>query len=831
MLSSVTVNGQNPNVPNNTGGAVTLSHTFAATDTRTATNIVIKTQPTKLAYTHGDPLDLTGLAVTLTFDDASTDDEAAADFTAKNITANPAHGTHLIRSTHNNQPVMITYGSLPQLTTGNLTVNKAPGTFGAHAAVNTIYTPGLRLSNVTLPAGYAWSAPSTSLNAGNNQPFAATYTDPSGNYESASGTIIVNVAKAIGAAVSAPTLNTSTHNSITINPITVSTGQSIEYVKNSTNAVPLTGWQAGTIFGGLNAGTTYYFFARSVGNGNYETGAASTGAAIATKQYTENEIIGYWVDDTGELSVGNGGQGSAVTVQYGGSVTFTADGAGYSSQSWMLNGNAIGTGASYTFDTADDDKEAGRNYVIGLTVQKGGKFYFIEFTVTVVGGQLFTVAFSANGGSGTMPDAQTAIAGSSIILPSGSGLTMSGYAFGGWNTNIAGTETNYSAGSPYTPVSNVTLYAKWTPVFFTVAFNANGGSGTMPNAQTAIAGSSITLPSSSLTMSGYTFGGWNTNSAGTGANYNAGDSYTVNSSVTLYARWIYTVVFNSNGGSGTVPTAQVIPGSSITLPSGDGLTRNGYIFSGWNTNADGMGTNYDAGASYTVNNSTTTLYARWIWADGSEAVPFPLVVNTWTDGSITSNASGSAVWYSFNVTSGTIYYVWWNDRDDGNSAKTLDVKVSASYSSGTSIFSSIDFGWTNPRSFTANISGTVKVKVEPYTSGRTGTFAVAYSTNSTRPSSTSRNTRTVTIDMYDSYNNGWDGNGALRINVNGVDIATDVKVQTTSSGTNTPSNQGSTSWSGSNALIYRLRNTSGTTGSNYLTNTANGALLGSFTVQ
>lgn len=37
-------------------------------------------------------------------------------------------------------------------------------------------------------------------------------------------------------------------------------------------------------------------------------------------------------------------------------------------------------------------------------------------------------------------------------------------------------------------------------------------------------------------------------------------------------------------------------------------------------------------------------------------------------------------------------------------------------------------------------------------------------------------TRNITIDMFDSYGDGWGGNGALRINVNGIDIANNVRV-------------------------------------------------------
>jgi uncharacterized repeat protein (TIGR02543 family) len=73
----------------------------------------------------------------------------------------------------------------------------------------------------------------------------------------------------------------------------------------------------------------------------------------------------------------------------------------------------------------------------------------------------YTVTFNTNGATGTAPTAQTANAGSSITLPSGSGLTKTDYTFGGWNTNAAGTGTNYAAGDSYTPTASVTLYAKW----------------------------------------------------------------------------------------------------------------------------------------------------------------------------------------------------------------------------------------------------------------------------------------------------------------------------------------------------------------------------------
>jgi hypothetical protein len=50
----------------------------------------------------------------------------------------------------------------------------------------------------------------------------------------------------------------------------------------------------------------------------------------------------------------------------------------------------------------------------------------------------------------------------------------------------------------------------------------------------------------------------------------------------------YTVIFNANGGIGTVPDLKTVQaGSGITLPSGSGLSRNNYTFGGWNASADG----------------------------------------------------------------------------------------------------------------------------------------------------------------------------------------------------------------------------------------------------
>ena len=190
--------------------------------------IAVKTQPARLTYSHGDTLNLSGLAVTLTYDDSTTEDVALNGFASKNISVSPADSSVLSYSEHDNQPVIVSYGG------------------------KTTETDRLTVAKVEQQAG-------------------------------------------------------------------------------------------------------------------------------------DNNIVNYWVDDTGDISIGTGEQvilNNTVTIRNGGSVTFSAIGD-YTDHNWTLNGAGVGTDASYTFDTSDNDKEPGRNYIIGLRVIKDDKYYFTYITVRI----------------------------------------------------------------------------------------------------------------------------------------------------------------------------------------------------------------------------------------------------------------------------------------------------------------------------------------------------------------------------------------------------------------------------------------------------------------
>jgi hypothetical protein len=73
----------------------------------------------------------------------------------------------------------------------------------------------------------------------------------------------------------------------------------------------------------------------------------------------------------------------------------------------------------------------------------------------------------------------------------------------------------------------------------------------------------------------------------------------------------YTVTYLANGANGAPPPAQIVdPGTVITLPGAGAMTNTGKTFGGWNTQANGGGTNYAVGTAFTVMNNVT-LYARW----------------------------------------------------------------------------------------------------------------------------------------------------------------------------------------------------------------------------
>lgn len=74
----------------------------------------------------------------------------------------------------------------------------------------------------------------------------------------------------------------------------------------------------------------------------------------------------------------------------------------------------------------------------------------------------------------------------------------------------------------------------------------------------------------------------------------------------------HNVVYDANGGTGTIATAVVTAGNSVTLASGSSLTApSGKEFAGWSTVSIATEPQYLAGASYTPT-ADVTFFAVWV---------------------------------------------------------------------------------------------------------------------------------------------------------------------------------------------------------------------------
>ena len=221
------------------------------------------------------------------------------------------------------------------------------------------------------------------------------------------------------------------------------------------------------------------------------------------------------------------------------------------------------------------------------------------------------ITFNANGGSGTM-SYQTVTVGVQSILNECT-FTRDGYMFAGWATSVGGT-TEYTDGASITVNTEnaVSLYAIWVPNSNSLIFNANGGSGYMESVSIET-NQTIALPANAFTKSGYTFAGWSDVQGGD-VKYTDSGSFkmTSSASVTLYAVWTAntnSVVLKANNGTNNETTINLKTDETKNLPTNT-FTKVGYTFVGWSSSSNGS-VEYADGASFTMGDSSVTLYAIW----------------------------------------------------------------------------------------------------------------------------------------------------------------------------------------------------------------------------
>lgn len=131
-----------------------------------------------------------------------------------------------------------------------------------------------------------------------------------------------------------------------------------------------------------------------------------------------------------------------------------------------------------------------------------------------------------------------------------------------------------------------------------------------------------TVNDNSFSNGDMVFLGWNTKADGTGTTYYPNGTIKVTGNMDLYAQWgrrssTVTVTYHSNFGTDQTKTVNGIANNGqITVAAYDntlGLpAREGYTFAGWNTEADGTGRTFAAGAFARVDvTEPNDLYAQW----------------------------------------------------------------------------------------------------------------------------------------------------------------------------------------------------------------------------
>ena len=203
-------------------------------------------------------------------------------------------------------------------------------------------------------------------------------------------------------------------------------------------------------------------------------------------------------------------------------------------------------------------------------------------------------------------------------------------------------------------VTSTKSFDKWTKsgagTFSGTTYTFGAGDGTLIASYT---NNEVTLPTP--TKTGYHCTGWYTASSGGTKRADAGGKYTPTASETLFAQWAantYTVVFNNNGGSGTMSNQTMTYGTATKLTT-NAFTKTGYKFVGWNTDQNETTAQYTDGQSVTnltdVNGGSVTLYAIWR-----------------KDITITYNVNGGTG--TITASTGTLY----------NSQSSVNIKLSSS---------------------------------------------------------------------------------------------------------------------------------------------------------
>ncbi|MBQ6660797.1 MAG: InlB B-repeat-containing protein [Lachnospiraceae bacterium] len=285
--------------------------------------------------------------------------------------------------------------------------------------------------------------------------------------------------------------------------------------------------------------------------------------------------------------------------------------------------------------------------------------------------RVYTITLCNNsGGSGSQNQGNTTVVykrhGEAITLPATS--EGSGQIFLGYSKSTDATTATYPKGVSYTEEGDVTLFAVFTLKTYKVTYNLNGGSGNFPT-QEKTYGKTLTLATGSPSKTGHNFKGWGTAANATTATYSAGDAYSANADLALYAIWeaqTYSVSYNMNGGSPQIASQTKTYGQDLKL-STTTPTKTGYVFKGWSGGPNSTTVAFKAGDVYKLNQQ---IMLCAVWEPAIYSITFNINGGTGTLPSKISKAYGTEVQLPVpSISRYGYYFAGWAETKDATTAQ------------------------------------------------------------------------------------------------------------------------------------------------------------------
>ena len=238
----------------------------------------------------------------------------------------------------------------------------------------------------------------------------------------------------------------------------------------------------------------------------------------------------------------------------------------------------------------------------------------------------------------TVDQSTDVVSGCQVYYPAGQRITLATLAKDGdcWDSSMltrpGHTQLGWSQDSQATQAQaevtmvegGMTVYAVWVgnPVLTYDTNKPNTWNGQMPSTPASVSVAYNTAASDgsgwqsgdTSKIRGYRFLGWYAGPQDDAGLYDWNTLLTGN--VTVYAHWQRlqaNVVYDANGGTGSHGTTTGWQYSDVTVPSdaSKSFKRDGYVFLGWDTQADGNGTAYKDGSQVPLQDKDITLYAQW----------------------------------------------------------------------------------------------------------------------------------------------------------------------------------------------------------------------------